>query len=81
MPIVNDVELSPCPLCGAKAFLSKDIVDGFFFGWSVGCPHACIGDKVHNLNDKRSFEKARIVMDWFTTKEQAVEAWERRCKE
>ena len=29
----------------------------------------------------KAFEKARISMHWFSTKEQAVEAWERRCKE
>jgi hypothetical protein len=34
-------KLKPCPICGSKAYISKDIVDGFYFGWSVGCPRFC----------------------------------------
>ena len=34
-------ELKPCPRCGAKAYLSRDVVDGFYFGWSAGCPRYC----------------------------------------
>lgn len=29
-------ELKPCPRCGTKAYLSRDVVDGSYFGWSAG---------------------------------------------
>ena len=38
MSMQTDERLHPCPICGAKAFVEKDVVDGFYFGWSVGCP-------------------------------------------
>jgi hypothetical protein len=41
--------LKPCPICGAKAFVKHDVVDGFEFGWSVGCPRFCRDDGVHGL--------------------------------
>ena len=72
--------LKPCPLCGGKAFIAHDVVDGFDFGWSVGCPRACINDRIHKLNEKE-FHKARIVMHYFASKEDAVEAWDRRVKD
>lgn len=74
-------ELKPCPFCGRKAFIGHDIVDGCDFGWSVGCPVACIGDKHHRLNDPESFHKARLVMKHLPSKKAAVEAWNARCGE
>ena len=29
-------KLKPCPICGSKAYIHKDIVDGHYYGWSVG---------------------------------------------
>lgn len=75
----RDSNLKPCPLCGAKAFVAHDVVDGFDFGWSVGCPRACINDRVHKLGAEE-FEKAKLVMHYFATKEQAIEAWNRRAE-
>lgn len=75
----TDGRLKPCPICGRKAFISRDIVDGFDFGWSVGCPVARIGDKYHGLNDTESFHKARLVMHYLNSKQDAIEAWNRRC--
>ena len=71
-------ELKPCPLCGSPAFVRHDIVDGFEFGWSVGCPRACIDDPVHKLNEEE-FKNARLVMFHFPTKQAAIEAWSRRA--
>lgn len=65
-------ELKPCPICGAKAFVQHDIVDGFAFGWSVGCPRACIEDGVHGFDDAESFKKAKLVMFGFTRKERTA---------
>lgn len=72
--------LMPCPLCGAKAFISKDVVDGYYFGWSVGCPRACINDRTHKLNEEE-FKKARLTFFGLNSKEQATEVWNSRCKE
>lgn len=57
-----------CPVCGSKGFISHDIVDGFDFGWSVGCPRACIADGVHGFDTAESFERARLVFFTSTTK-------------
>lgn len=47
-------ELKPCPRCGTKAYLSRDVVDGFYFGWSAGCPRYCHYDGIHGTTiDKR----------------------------
>lgn len=77
----SDKRLKPCPICGAKAFVSHDVVDGFEFGWSVGCPRACIADGIHGFDDYDSFHNARLVLFHMNSKEQAIEAWNKRCKE
>ena len=79
MSLQYDKSLKPCPLCGAKAFISHDIVDGYSFGWSVGCPRACIADEIHGLNDAESFKRARIVMHCIISKEEAIKQWNKRC--
>ena len=73
--------LPPCPICGAKAFLQHDIVDGFEFGYSVGCPRAKINDGIHNLNDYESFNKAGIVLLNLSTKDEAINKWLERCNQ
>ena len=81
MSMTLDKRLSPCPICGAKAFVSHDVVDGFEFGWSVGCPRACIADGVHGFSDSKSFRKARLTMFGFNDKRNAIVAWNNRCEE
>lgn len=76
---VDSKDLMPCPICGSKAFISKDVVEGFYFGWSVGCPRACINDKVHKL-DEEAFKKAKLTFLYLNSKEQAIEIWNDRCK-
>lgn len=78
--MTRDNRLHPCPICGAKAFVSHDVVDGFDFGWSVGCPRACIEDGIHGFDDYESFQKARLTMFCFNSKEQAIEKWNKRCE-
>lgn len=70
---------SKCSECGAKAFLHEDVVDGFWFGWSVGCPKFCLNDGIHGYDINTPREK-RLVELGFTTKEEAVEWWEKRVK-
>lgn len=74
-------DLKPCPICGRMAFISHDIVDGFDFGWSVGCPEACIGDKFHGLNTLKKFEKAKLVMSCLPSRSEAIDAWNKRCED
>lgn len=76
----DNEELSRCPICGSKAFISKDVVDGFYFGWSVGCPKACINDKVHKLNEKE-FKKARLTFFELNSRDEAIKVWNDRCAE
>ncbi len=79
--MILDKKLKPCPLCGAKAFVSHDVVDGFSFGWSVGCPRACIADGIHGFNDPETFRQAKLTLFNFASKEAAIEAWNKRCEE
>lgn len=79
--MILDKKLKPCPLCGAKAFVSHDVVDGFTFGWSVGCPRACIADGIHGFNDSETFRQAKLTMFHFPSKEAAIKAWNKRCEE
>ena len=74
-------KLMPCPICGAKAFISHDVIDGFNCGWEVGCPDARIGDEVHGCNDYDSFKKARLHFMFVHSRDQAIKLWNDRCKE
>ncbi|MBR3353796.1 MAG: hypothetical protein IKG47_00355 [Oscillospiraceae bacterium] len=73
-------ELRRCPICGSKAFLSHDVVDGFDFGYSVGCPRACINDGIHGFNDSESFKNAKLVFHGFLRKEDAINTWNKRAE-
>ena len=43
--------MPPCPICGRKAFISHDIVDGFDMGFMAGCPQFCLDDGIHGISD------------------------------
>lgn len=74
-------ELLPCPICGAKAFVQRDIVDGFDFGYSVGCPRACIADGIHGFNTPETFRQARLTFFNLRSREEAIGVWNKRVKE
>ena len=75
-------ELKPCPVCGAKAFLNRDVIDGLFFmGWSVGCPRYCVCDGIHGVNSFNVDENQHYTCFCFTTKEEAIEWWNRRTED
>ena len=74
-------ELNRCPICRAKAFLSHDIVDGFDFGFSVGCPRFRIGDGIHGIDTFGEAEKHGLTWWGFFSKEAAAEWWNRRTEE
>lgn len=77
------MELKPCPICGAKAFVSHDKVDGFDFGYSVGCPRYCLADGIHGFDydtPEEYVEKHKPIGHYYATKERAVEAWNDRVE-
>lgn len=69
-------ELKPCPRCGTKAYLSRDVVDGFYFGWSAGCPRYCHYDGIHGTTIDTSEEDCYAVHG-ANSKEEAIEILEK----
>ena len=81
--MIYDKQLKPCPICGAKAFVSNDVVDGFWFGWSVGCPRYYLDDGIHGLSmdtPREEVERKRLTGMNYVTKERAIEAWNDRVE-
>lgn len=75
-----DVEGIPCcPKCGAKAYISKDVVDGFYFGWSVGCPRFCHNDSIHNT-DSNTPEDKLYAIHYLNSREECIDKWKIRVK-
>ena len=71
--------LKRCPICGSKAYISKDVVDGFYFGWSVGCPRYCNNDKIHGHDENTPAEK-RLSIFYLNSAEECVEKWNERVE-
>lgn len=71
--------LSPCPICGAKAYISKDIVDGFYFGWSVGCPRFCFNDGIHGINEN-SPEEDHLSIMCLDSASECVDKWNKKVE-
>lgn len=83
MGMILDKALKPCPICGAKAFVSNDVVDGFWFGWSVGCPRYCLSDGIHGIDydaPDGEHEKHGYTGFNYSSKERAIEAWNDRVE-
>ena len=72
-------QLPHCPVCGAKAYLQGDTVDGFWLGWSIGCPRYCLNDGIHG-HDLNTPQEEYLAEHGFATKEQAVAWWKKRVK-
>ena len=71
--------LLPCPICGAKAYLEKDVVDGFYFGYSVGCPRSCMYDNIHGITENTP-ENKRLSIFYLNSVEECVEKWNERVR-
>ena len=65
------VELNNCPVCGTKAVVQKDEPDGFFLGYSVGCPRYKKDDGIH---------AKKMFCSNVSTKEKAIEKWNEYCE-
>lgn len=72
-------ELKPCPRCGTKAYISRDVVDGFYFGWSAGCPRYCHYDGIHGTTIDTS-EKECYAVHGANSKEEVIEIWNNRVE-
>lgn len=72
-------KLSPCPICGTPAYISKDIVDGFDFGWSVGCPKFCFNDGIHNI-DENSPEDEHLSIFLLGSALECVTEWNKKVE-
>ncbi len=72
-------QLPNCPVCGAKAYLSSYAPDGFWFGWSIGCPRYCLNDGIHG-HDFNTPREEHLAAHGFSTKEEAVAWWNNRVK-
>lgn len=79
-PTEYDVnEIPRCPKCGSKAFISKDVVDGFYFGWSVGCPRFCHNDGIHNTTQDTPEEDLYTIHN-LNSREECIKKWNERVK-
>lgn len=73
------LELLPCPVCGAKAYVRRMAPDGFFMGYSAGCPRFCIGDGIHGIETYEEAQERAYAVHGCFTKEHAIAAWNRRA--
>lgn len=75
----EECDIPCCPKCGAKAFIHHDIVDGFYFGWSVGCPKYCHYDGIHGT-DENTPEKDTYTIFHLGSKEECISEWHKRVE-
>lgn len=71
--------LLPCPVCGRKAFIMHDVVDGFEFGWSAGCPSFKLDDGIHGISEDDRDKFKPIVHD-MVSRQAAIDAWNLRVR-
>lgn len=71
-------KLPPCPICGRKAYLSHDVVDGADYGYSAGCPAFRLNDGIHGMTEQ-SDKKMFPIMYCYTAR-QAFNKWVKYCE-
>ena len=72
-------KLPPCPICGRKAYLSHDVVDGADYGYSAGCPAFRLNDRLHGLTEQSDKKMFPDVM-YCDTARQAFNKWVKYCE-
>jgi hypothetical protein len=70
--------MSKCPICGRKAFLDHDVVDGFDFGYSAGCPSFCLDDGIHGISEMQDPRSPRV---YGYSPKNTFDKWEEYCKD
>ena len=73
----DEQKLRPCPVCGAKAYIQRMAPDGFFMGYSAGCPRFCIGDGIHGIETYEDAQERGYAVHGCFTKEHAIAQWNR----
>lgn len=76
---MKETELKPCPVCKAKAYIHRDAPDGYFMGYSAGCPRYHINDGIHGISAVEEHEEKGYAVHGCYTKEEAITAWNRRA--
>ena len=71
-------QMPPCPICGKKAYLEHDVVDGYDFGYSAGCPSFKLNDGVHGITE--SFDP-KAPRSYGYSAEQAFNNWVNYCQQ
>ena len=66
-------ELKPCPFCGGEAMLISSPHNGIFYIQCCSCT-AMIGRK-------RKIVSSMVGREFFESKDEAIEAWNRRRKD
>ena len=64
-------DLKKCPVCGKRAYIAKDMPDGNYMGWSVGCASYKDNDGIH---------KKRMVRFNLNSKEECLLWWNTVCE-
>lgn len=70
-------KLPVCPICGHKAFIFHDVVDGADMGYSSGCQVFRLYDKKHGIVDLKDPRAPKF--SGFTAKE-AYDKWIEYCR-
>lgn len=70
-------ELKLCPVCGSKPIIRHDVVDGFYLGYSIGCPRFKADDGIHGwaFDDP---EDKKLTIFHCNSRKDAIDKWERR---
>ena len=73
------MEPKPCPICGSKAYIMHDVVDGFDFGWSVGCTRFKLDDGIHGIDETTpEFMHPRVM--YCISRQSAIESWNKKVE-
>lgn len=64
-------KIKNCPICNSKIFILRDEPDGFFMGYSVGCPRYKLNDGIHSR---------KMAFHHFNSKENALNFWNNYIK-
>lgn len=70
--------LPKCPICGGKADISHDVIDGADYGYSVGCQSFHLRDGIHGISEPYDPLAPRFLC---FSKEEAFKKWENYCKQ
>ena len=80
MSLTYPDSMLPCPICGRKAFVSHDVVDGFEFGWDAGCPVFKLNDGIHGIDENTPGNVKMPIIRYAVSRQQAIEMWNEKVR-